>query len=124
MVKDLYLHRQGGKPNNTHLLGLDHLMEIKQNSNLVDIWRKQNPNKKQFTFHNYNNSIKSRIGRSYIEKTSIFPNSLSDYQGITLAIKISKTTFKGKRYWKLNANIIKQKKFINFSKMEKINTNQ
>ena len=41
MVEDILLDRQGGNPNNTHMLGLDYLKETKQKNNLADIWRKK-----------------------------------------------------------------------------------
>ena len=68
MVEDILLHRQGGHPNNTQMLGLDYLKQIKEKNKLIDIWRKENPNKRLFTFHNHNQSIHSRIDRFYINK--------------------------------------------------------
>ena len=92
MVEDILLDRQGGNPNNTHMLGLDYLKQIKQKNKLIDIWRKENPNKRLFTFHNHNQSIHSRIDRFYINKNqktkdiSIFPNNRSDNDGLKLII--------------------------------------
>ena len=67
MVEDVLLDREGGNPNNTHThthtLGLVYLTQTKQTNTLIDIWRKENPNKRLFTFHNYNQSIHSRIDR-------------------------------------------------------------
>ena len=117
MVEDILLDRQGGNPNNTHMLGLDYLKQIKQRNKLIDIWRKENPNKRLFTFHNHNQSIHSRIDRFYINKNqktkdiSIFPNNLSDHDGLKLIIQIEKSNSKGKGYWKLNTSIFKQKEF-------------
>ena len=70
MVEDILLDRQGGNPNNTHMLGLDYLKQIKQRNKLIDIWRKENPNKRLFTFHNHNQSIHSRIDRFYHKQKS------------------------------------------------------
>ena len=50
MVEDILLDRQGGNPNNTHMLGFDHLTQTKQANNLVDIWQKENPDKRLFTY--------------------------------------------------------------------------
>ena len=52
MVEDLLLDRHGGNPNNTHLLRIQYLQKIKQKYNLTNIWQKQHPGKKSFTFHN------------------------------------------------------------------------
>ena len=38
MVEDLTLDRQGGTPNNIHLLGIQHLRKIKETNNLINIW--------------------------------------------------------------------------------------
>ena len=65
MVEDLLLDRPGGNPSNSHLLGLDYLQKIKQKNKFIDPWRKQHPNLRQFTFHNFNNLTHSRIDRIY-----------------------------------------------------------
>ena len=48
MVEDLLLDRQGGSPDNTHMLGLQYLIKLKQKYGLTGIWRKENPDKKLF----------------------------------------------------------------------------
>ena len=76
------------------MLGLDYLKEIKQKNNLIDIWRKENPNKRLFTFHNHNQPIQSRRDKFYINKNqkiksiSIFPNSISHHGSLKLNIQI------------------------------------
>ena len=113
MVEDLLLDRQGGNPNNTHMLGLDHLSKIKQTNNLIDIWRKENPDKRIFTFHNKNQQIHSRIDRIYIQNNQkiknvpIIPNNLSDHDAVKLTIQVKKTNISGTGYWKLNISILK-----------------
>ena len=96
MVANTLLDRKGGKPNNMHTLGLDHLTKIKQTNNLRDIWRKKTPGRTLFTFHIKNPQIHSRIDRFYIKNNqkiknvSIIPNGLSDHDAIQLIIKIKK----------------------------------
>ena len=117
MVEDILLDRKGGNPNNTHILGLDHLTKIKQTNNLTDIWRKENPDKGLFTFYNKNQQILSRIDRFYIknnqkiENIAIIPNGLSDHDAIKLIIKIKKTNVSGTGYGKLNTSVLKQTTF-------------
>ena len=117
MVENLLLDRQGGNPNNTHLLGIQYLQKIKQKYNLTDIWRKQHPGKKSFTFHNNNHQIHSRLDRFYIpqnqkiKNVNIIPNNLSEYDDIKLIIKVKKKKLYGQGYWKLNTSIPKQKDF-------------
>ena len=94
MVEDLLWDREGGNPNNTHLITLNHLSQIKQTNNLVEIWWKENPNKKRFSLLNCNYSINSRINRFYInsnqrvENISIFPNPISDHNGLIPTLKL------------------------------------
>ena len=51
MVEDLLLDRQGGSPDNTHMLGLQYLIKLKQKYGLTDIWRKENPDNPESVYH-------------------------------------------------------------------------
>ena len=57
MIENTSLDKLGGNASNTHLIGLDHLTKIKKQHNLIDIWRKHNPFKRTFTYHNHNNRV-------------------------------------------------------------------
>ena len=117
MVEDIYLDRQGGTPSNTHLLGITHLQNIKGKHSLQDTWRKKKRTKIAFTYHNYNQTIHSRIDRIYatknlkIQNTTIQPNPLSDHEIVSLTLEITKQKPKGRGIWKLNTSILKQKYF-------------
>ena len=117
MVEDLLLDRQGGNPNTTHTLGLNSLTKTKQKYNLTDIWWKENPDKKLFTYHNKFQQILSRIDRFYllqnqqIKNTAITPNNLSDYDAITVILKIKKNNPKTPGILELNTSILQQKYF-------------
>ena len=118
MVEDLLLERQGGNPNTTHTLGLNSLTKkTKQKYNLTDIWRKENPDKKLFTYHNKFQQILSRIDCFYllqnqqIKNTAITPNNLSDYDAITVILKIKKNNPKTPGILELNTSILQQKYF-------------
>ena len=82
-----------------HILGLNHLTQIKQTNNLIDIWRKENPDKRLFTYHNKNQLIHSRIDRIYIhdkqkiKNVSIIPNSHSDHDAAKLTMQILKIKY-------------------------------
>ena len=81
---------------------------------MIDIWRKENPHRNIFTYHDNNQSIHSRIDRFYINKTqkiqniSITPNNLSDHEGLILTLLIKKSNISGSGYWKLNTSILKR----------------
>ena len=104
MVEGLLLDRYGGNPLNSHLLSLNYLQKIKQKNKIVDTWRKQHPNLRQYTFHNYNNLIHSRIDRIYANenlkliKTQIMPNSFSDHEVVLLTLQIANQNPKGQGY--------------------------
>ena len=96
---------------------MQYLQKIKQRYNLTDIWRKQNPDKQLFTFHNNNKLIHSRLDRIYIPKNqkiinvNIIPNNLSDHDAIQVIISVKKKNIYSQGYWRLNTSIIKQKQF-------------
>ena len=68
MIEDKFVDKLGGNTSNTHLTGLDKHIEIKHEHNLVDIWRKKNPYKIIFTYHNHDKTIHSRLDRIYTTK--------------------------------------------------------
>ena len=117
MLEDIFLDKLGGNTSNTYLIGLDIITEIKNQNNLIDIWRKINPHKRLFTYHNPDKTIHTRLDRIYITdnitvKTStIYPISLSDHDGVTVSFQIRETNPKGPGIWKLNSSILKQKHF-------------
>ena len=117
MVEDIYLDRKGGTPANSHLLGITHLQNIKEKYSLQDTWRKKKHNKITFTYHNYNQTIHSRIDHIYatknlrIQNTTIKLNPLSDHKIVSLTLQITKQKPKGRGICKLNTSIIKQKYF-------------
>ena len=120
MVKNLTMDRQGGNPNRQHQYGLEELNEIKQNCNLIDIWRTQNKFKMQFTYKNDILDFKSRINHFYnwihaqtnfSIRSDIVPNTLSDHHMISLSLKNITTNKRGPSYWKLNASILQNKEY-------------
>ena len=121
MLEDIFLDKLGGNTINTHLIDLDNLTEIKNKNNLVDIWRKINPTKKLYTYHNSDQTIHSRLDRIYITNTikvktsEIYPISLSDHDGVTVTFLTREENPRGPGIWKLNTSILKQKDFKKFS---------
>ena len=117
MLEDILLDKIGGNTSNTHLIGLNILTEIKNQNNLIDIWRKINPDKRMFTYHNPDKTIHTRLDRIYmtnnmvIKKSTIYPISLSDHDGVTVSFQIGEINPKGPGIWKLNTSILKHKNF-------------
>ena len=48
MIEDKFLDKLGGNTSNTHLTGLNKLIEIKHEHSLVDTWRKKPLMKESF----------------------------------------------------------------------------
>ena len=117
MLEDILLHKIGGNTSNTHLIGLSTLTEIKNQSNLIDVWRKINPDKRLFTYHNPDKTIHTRLDRIYmtdnitIKTPTIYPIALSDHDGVTVSFQIGEINPKGQGIWKLNTSILKHKNF-------------
>ena len=59
MIENIPLDRGGGNPTTQHY-GIEHLQNIKTNNNMIDIWRKQHPAKKEYTYMNNLTDFKSR----------------------------------------------------------------
>ena len=120
MVENLTMDRQGGNPNRQHLYGLEELNKIKQNCNLIDIWRIQHTFQTKFTYENNVLDFKSRIDRFYIWRdakknfsirSDIIPNNISDHSMICLSLKNITTNKRGPSYWKLNTSILQNKEY-------------
>ena len=117
MIKDKFLDKLGANTSNMHLTGLNKLIQIKHEHNLVDIWRKKNPYKRISTYHNHDKTIHSRLDRIYNTKTiqirtcNIIPMPLSDHDGVSAIIQISDGNRWGPGTWKLNTSILKQNEF-------------
>ena len=117
MIENLSLDRLGGNPNKTHTIGIKSLNKIKNNHNLEDMWRRKNPYKKHFTYHNTENSIHSRLDRIYTTKTikakscNIIPTTISDHDSVSVTLQVSQKEPKGPGIWKLNTSILKNKAF-------------
>ena len=117
MIENIFLDRLGGNPKYTHTIGLETLKKIKNKHNLTDIWRKNNPFQKCFTYHNADNTIHSRSDRFYISKEiknvkcKIIPNTVSDHDSVSLYLSVNRKEPKRPGTWKLNTTILTQKNF-------------
>ena len=94
MAEDIPKDRSGGNLTNEHY-SIENIKNIKQNNDLIDTWRKQNLQKREYTYFNNLADFKSRIDRFYLTtnietkykiRAQIVQNYLSDHQMITLSI--------------------------------------
>ena len=65
MVEDFPQDRAGRNPT-TQYYGVEHLQNIKTNNNMIDIWRKQHPTKKEYAYINNLADFKLRIDKFYL----------------------------------------------------------
>ena len=121
MVENIKKDRGGGNPTTEHY-GLEYIENIKENNNLTDIWRKQNLQKKEYTYVNNLADFKSRIDRFYLTselennykiKTQIIQNYLSDHRMVTLNFCHKHEKKRGPSHWKLNSSILQNKDYKN-----------
>uniref|UniRef100_A0A8C7E2H6 exodeoxyribonuclease III n=1 Tax=Naja naja TaxID=35670 RepID=A0A8C7E2H6_NAJNA len=93
-------------------------MEMMMELNLIDIWRRLNPDKKQFTFYSNPHQIWTRIEMIWmngevaneLKGTEILPNEWADHNPIQILWKGSK---KPKKRWTLNTQLIREKAYTN-----------
>ena len=126
MVEDLEMDRHGGRPRPLHTWGMESLQKIKNDFQLVDIWRHRHPNKKQFTWHcpHVGKDIRSRLDRFYassqicenLNEVVIEPFSWSDHETVIMEFSLPGQTQRGPGYWKLNTTLLKDQDYLNLVK--------
>ena len=88
---------------------------------LIDIWRKRNPNKKQFTFRKKNPVVQTRLDYIFVSSTlendvkkcDILASVTPDHSGISLSLGDSNLNHAyGKSYWKFNNSLCLDHEFV------------
>ena len=120
MVENLK-DRLGGSICNTHLAGSNALTKLIKN--LHETWQKINPNKSEFTYHQMQSNVHSRLDRIYANKniqirtSRIIPLQYPDHEAMLIEFILG-TRHRSPGYWKLNTSILLhanfQKAFKNF----------
>ena len=95
------------------------LIKLTTELNLIDVWRKFHPDKKQFTWrqidsNNENRNIAVRLDKWYvspilignIDKCYIVPCTLSDHLPVMLKLRSLKNIKRGKGTWKFNNSLL------------------
>ena len=121
MAEDIPKDRSGENLTNEHY-GIENIKNIKQNNDLIDTWRKQNLQKREYTYFNNLADFKSRIDRFYLTtnietkykiRAQIVQNYLSDHRMLTLGIHEKNEKKRGPSYGKLNSSILENKDYKN-----------
>ena len=114
MVENILKERAGVNPTTQHY-GLEYMKNIKENNNMIDIWQKYNPPRKEHTYCNNLAYFKSRID-FHLEnnfKIKTIQNYLSDHQMIALTFYLKNEKKTGTSYWKLNSCILENNEYQN-----------
>lgn len=100
---------------------INHLQVFLRKYGLIDIWRKINPNVKQFTFKQKTPLVKSRLDYWFIPsnleksvgKCDIMTSFTPDHCGIKIEFKdVNRNDGMGKSYWKFNNSLCLDKHFV------------
>lgn len=121
LVQDINLDRKGGSNDFSAVYkkGIDVFEGIKNEINLVDIWRIRNPLVKRFTWRRKNPLISSRLDFwcvsnslcDYVDEIDILPSVKSDHSPIIIGIKTYENK-KGPGLWKLNNTFLSEENYI------------
>ena len=90
------------------------ISDFKEHFHLIDIWRKQHPKSREFTWFNSDFSIASRLDKFYvssdlvqfISSSSIRPCCFSDHDLVDLVIDLSQFSPQGPGLWKFNNSLL------------------
>ena len=117
VVADVFLDRFGETSSANHTQGMTQLQSVLDSFNLLDLWRKNNPYTREYTWvsrHRNQPAVRSRLDKFYLP-TSLQSNYIkfdfysivwSDHKYITLEIPIPSTVPRGPNYWKLNTSVL------------------
>ena len=100
------------------------LQKTLNNLSLTDVWRKQNPTGRNYTWYRNNpssayNISKARLDRIYIHSSllsscfqcKILPCTLSDHSAATLTIKLPSNSHIGSAYWHFNNSLLEDQDY-------------
>ena len=119
LVLDVDKDKRGGRPQ-THTRAQTVVSAWMEETDLIDIWRIQNPDKFRFTWYKNNpNAIFCRLDfflvsfgmSAYINNTDIKPGYKTDHSMITLTLS-TEGKVRGKGFWKLNCSLLTKKNML------------
>ena len=115
-----YLDRKGGNPK-PWVQSTTKMQEIKENYDVIDIYRTRNDEKRAYTYRSASKGTYSRIDRfyisdslqSYIASVAIAPTILSDHSVVTMHVKCNNDAPKGPGFWRLNNDLLLNNDYVN-----------
>ncbi len=110
------------------------LLGIIEHFDLLDIWRVRNPEAKKYTWINKTRSgiVQSRIDyflvstsiSNIVKKVDITPGIRSDHSMLCLLLDPDSPEKRGKGFWKFNASLLKDKKYVDLVRKSIEETNK
>lgn len=96
--------------------------DLKTDFHLVDVWRKQHPNSREFTWFNANLSIGSCLDKFLISKDlmsstvgcDITPCPLSDHNFVSFVFDVPESVKHGLGVWKFNNSLLEDNLYCDF----------
>ena len=114
------LDKQGGRPDHANVKAREVTLNYLEEFEMVDIFRKLNPNVKQFSYHTARpNVVFTRIDNillssglvSLCEKCDIIPCYVSDHSFVTINLICSELN-RGRGFWKMNCCYLHDQDYI------------
>jgi len=116
------LEAKGGNPNMKRI-SISHFFKLKENFDLIDIWRIRNPTKRRYTFRQNHRSgfLQRRLDYLFIsnhlqtlaKNVDIIPAVMSDHSPISVGFKpINIEAHRGPNHWKYNTSLNKNSDFV------------
>ena len=108
-ISNIALDKTGGNPTRGSA-GSDNLHTQTLALGITDIFRYHFPNKKEFTWHNADYSIGTRLDRIYAKPSTTLPNPkilycpFSDHCAFSIHIKVPNSNSRGRGVWKMNVD--------------------
>ena len=99
---------------------INYLNEIMEQDDLCDIWRIQNPDKRQYTWRQKTPFIQRRLDfylisnslQSIIHKTSIISSTATDHSAIKLEVLSPEQVFSGPSHWRFNVSLLDNTEYV------------
>ena len=119
-VQDVSIDKKGGRPQ-THVNSQRSICSIMEEYDLIDIWRRRNPNIRRYTWHsNTKPPILCRLDYflisfslyTQIDQCDISPGFKTDHSSVDVRI-ISANERRGRGFWKFNTSLLNDIDYVN-----------
>ena len=108
--------------NETMSLAAKSIQNLKDDFNLIDIWRVLNPTTKRYTWRGKTKTGHTASRIDYwltsnnliydIHKTDILPSIKSDHSLLLLTLVVHETQQRGRGFWKFNCSLLRDKEYV------------